>query len=188
MNTWQNMIQFVEKASFMKKQYFLEQVLGSYQWWLLLGMAILPWVTWGLLVCKPDLRRIVLTGFFTATLTSVFDEIGVSLSFWAYPYQLVYFTSWLIPVNLAVIPVAFMLFYQYFRTWKTYMMMVILFSLFAALIAEPVFDRMHIAVVIHWKYVYSPPFYIAIGACAKWLADEIGQPKQAEKEQQQKER
>lgn len=171
MNTSTDMIKFVQEVSDIKKQFFLEQVIGSYQWWLLLFLAIVPWIIWLALVNKQRLRSIVLTGFSAAMLTTTFDEIGVSLALWAYPYQLVYFTSWLIPVNFSVVPISFMIFYQYCRTWKSYIIILILFSLFAALIAEPIFDRMHIAVVIRWKYIYSPPFYIAIGCASKWLAD-----------------
>lgn len=181
MNMWTDMIRFAQEASDIKKQFFFEHVLGSYQWWLLLGLAIVPWILWFILVDKQRLRSIVLTGFFSALITITFDGIGGSLAMWAYPYQLVYFSPWLLPVDLCAVPVSIMIFYQYCRTWKSYLVVVILLALFTAFIGEPLFDRMHIAVVIHWKYIYSPFGYFIIAVISRWLADWMMRPKWSEK-------
>src|SRR5699024_8776857 len=125
----------------LEKAWFLDHVLFSIQWWFLLLVVIFLWTTWAILVDKRNIHAILLVGFMTAMLAMLMDEIGLTLSLWIYPRPLSPFVSRLNPVDLAIIPVIYMLLYQYAKEWKHYVIILILISLFAVLIAEPLFGK-----------------------------------------------
>lgn len=157
----------------LRKLYFFEHVIFSFQWWLLICIIIVLWVTWIFLVDKNRLPIILLVGFTTSFFAIIMDDIGLALSLWAYPYQIIYFLNPLNSIDMAIIPVCYMLLYQYFRTWKHFMMVLVLLSLFAVFIAEPLFVKLDMYVLLKWQYWYSGPIYILIGIFVKGLFDEI---------------
>ncbi|MEN1967146.1 CBO0543 family protein [Lentibacillus sp. N15] len=155
------------------KQYFFEDVLFSYQWWLLLGIMIALWSVWFILVDKQRMLSILLAGCISSLITFVLDDTGRSLHLWFYPHQLTYFSWQFYPVDLAVIPVCYMILYQYIGRWKWFLTTLILLSLFAAFLVEPLFVLLDLYVLIHWEHIYSFPFYILIGVIVKWLTDRV---------------
>ncbi|WP_404451776.1 hypothetical protein LG329_15745 [Virgibacillus necropolis] len=162
-----------EKYGQLKRVNFFENVIFSYQWWILLFITFVVWIIWGLLVDKSRMKNIFLVGMTTSLLAVILDGIGLTLNLWAYPYQLLYFTGQLFTVDLAIIPVFYMLLYQYSRTWKSYFVKLILLSIFATFVAEPIFVKLDIYRLLQWEHWYSTPFYILIGVFVKWLVDKI---------------
>jgi len=152
---------------------FFEHVLFSYQWWILLFIIVGLWILWGVIVDKNRIVSILLVGLLTSIIAIVLDDIGLNLMLWDYPYWITPFTSRMDPVNIAIIPVSYMLVYQYMRTWKAYAIMLVMASLFATFIAEPIFIKLNMYLILQWKYWYSLPFYIAIGISAKWFVDKL---------------
>jgi hypothetical protein len=76
-------------------------------------------------------------------------------------------------VNMAILPVSYMLVYQYVRTWKMYVFVLAVLSIFGATIAEPLFVDLRYYIMMDWEFRYSIPFYIAIGIFAKLLVDKL---------------
>src|SRR5699024_5449439 len=156
-----------------RKDTFFDYVLFSYQWWFLLFTIIGLWGLWVMMVDKKRILPILLVGLLTSVIAIILDDIGLNLMLWGYPYWLTPFTSRMDPVNIAIIPVSYMLVYQYMKTWKTYVIMLVLASLFGVLIAEPIFVKLKLYLMLQWTYWYSMPFYIAIGVFAKWFVDKL---------------
>ncbi|MFD0953707.1 CBO0543 family protein [Virgibacillus natechei] len=154
-------------------QHFFETIIFTYQWWLLLVVSIGLWVIWALLVDKRRLNAILLVGLLVSLMALAFDEIGILLALWAYDYYLVPFTSKLYPVDLAIVPVFFMLLYQYVRAWKPYLLVLTLLTLFAVIVAEPLFVALDIYILLVWEHWYSAPIYILMGIFVKWLVDKV---------------
>lgn len=167
------MIKTQEKFAELKKLYFFEHVIFSYQWWFLIFVTVFVWIVWAILVDKKNLNRILLVGLFTSLTAVVLDDIGLSLVFWFYPYQIAFFTNQLYPVDIAIIPVFYMLLYQYRTTWVSYLLTLVLLLLFAVIVAEPLFAKMDIYMLIRWEHLYSIPFYMLIGIFVKWLVDRL---------------
>lgn len=157
----------------LRKQHFFEHVLFSYQWWIFVFLMIGLWTIWTILVEKRRLNIILLVGLITSSIAFIFDDIGVTLALWAYPYEFAYVTSHMSPVDLAIIPVSYMLLYQYANNWKPYILTLILLTLFGAFIAEPTFVKLDMYRLLQWQHWYSLPFYILIGIFVKWLVDKI---------------
>lgn len=149
--------------------YWLEHVLFSFNWWFLLVLTIVPWVIWWQVVDKKRLLEISLIGIFVAIIATSFDMAGHSLLLWSYNYKLIQMTPSLSAIDLALLPVSFMVIYQLFPKWKSYIIAHIIFSAGGTFVVEPLFAWMGIYTLHGWKYIYSFPIYIAMGVGFKWL-------------------
>lgn len=157
----------------LRKENFFDYGFLSLQWWILIVIMVGLWVLWFILVDKKDLFPILFVGILSSAIALILDDIGMSLMLWEYPYQIAYFTTRLDPVDVAIIPVSYMLLYQYVKSWKVYTSILVFLGLFGALIAEPIFVKLNLYMILGWNFWYSLPFYIAIGIFVKWLADKL---------------
>lgn len=168
---YNDILHFQEKLAGLRKAYFFQDELFSYQWWLIVVMMLTCWVVWGILLDRKRFRNILLIGCLSMGFALVLDDIGLTMARWNYPYKIVYFTTRLSLVDMVILPVAFMLIYQYCRKWATYIIFSVLFALFAAFIAEPIFVKLNMYTIIDWHYMYSAPIYVAIGVVVKGIVD-----------------
>ncbi len=169
------MIDIHEKYAHLHKQQFSENIFLSYQWWFLIGISIVLWLVWIIFVDKTRLYSILLTGLFTSTSALILDDIGISMALWIYPYYVFPFSSVQYPIDLAIIPVFYMLLYQYFTKWKPYLVVLTLLTLFAVLVVEPLFVWLEIYKPINWTHWLSAPGYMLIGILVKGLVDKVEQ-------------
>lgn len=159
----------------MEKAYFLDNVLFSWQWWVLISITLALWAIWIVLVDKKRLIPILLVGGTAAMLAFLMDEIGLHLTLWAYPRPFTPFVNRLNPVDLSIIPVSYMLLYQYARKWRSYLVALIIMMLFAVLVAEPLFGKWYMYIKIKWEYWYSGPIYFAMALFTKGVVDKLVQ-------------
>ncbi len=151
-------------------QYWKENALFTPQWWFLLVLMILPWYIWWKAVDKRRVLKILAFGFLITVIVSIFDKLGSVLGLWAYPYNLFPVGLRLYPMDLSVLPVTYMLLYQYAPKWKKYIIITTIFGL-SGIVVEYLFIWMGIYRVIHWHPLISVPIYIAIAILCKWLVD-----------------
>jgi hypothetical protein len=142
--------------------YWIEHDIFSWQWWLLLSMLIIPWVIWYKVIPKENKAVVLSFGLLIGLLSSQLDEIGVMTGTWSYPYQLVQTNRGLNPYNFTLIPVGYMIVYQYFKKWKPFILGNIVIGFIAAFGAEPLLKYVGIYQPFHWKYYYSLPIYIVL--------------------------
>lgn len=162
-----------EELSRLDRQYWKENVLWTPNWWFLVGVSIIPWVVWLFLADKKRLKQILIMGAIVLILATVADDIGAEHNVWVYPYKLLPAEPRLDPVDVSLIPVCYMLVYQYFRSWKAYLAVMVVSSAAAAFLVEHLFVYLQIYVLLEWRYIYSFPIYTAIGVAAKLAADRI---------------
>lgn len=79
----------------------------------------------------------------------------------------------LVIVDLGVIPVVYMLIYQYFPDWKKFTIAISVNALLMAFIGEPIAVVLDIYQLNNWKYIYSFPLYIAMALILKWILIKI---------------
>lgn len=166
-------IQIQEKYARLQTKHFYENVIFSFQWWFLLTLTVVIWIIWIVLVDKKRLHNILLIGLLTSLIAFFLDDIGYSMALWNYSYSLVPYTSIQIPIDLAIIPVFYMLLYQYFRKWKSYLIALTLITLFAVFVVEAFFIEIGIYVPLRWELWYAAPIYFLIGIFVKSLIDKI---------------
>ncbi|QQE80419.1 CBO0543 family protein [Alicyclobacillus sp. SO9] len=154
--------------------YWLEHSLFSWQWWFLLTLSVVPWVIWWILTDRNRIYEIASYGMLIGCISSLLDLWGTNSLFWAYPHQLLWFLiPALIPVDLSVLPVEHMLIYQYFRTWKSFIVALLVAALIVAFVVEPLFVRFHLYVLYSWKFIYSVPLYMLKAIFARWVIERL---------------
>jgi hypothetical protein len=157
-----NRVRFIEYGGFL-----------SPQWWLLLAFIIVPWFIWVKVVDKKRKLEIVAVGLFVAVATKLLDLVGYNLNFWDYPIQIIPLVPEAFAFDLSMIPVAYMLLYQYFKTWKSYCIGLVCMSAVYAFIGEPFCNWMMVVVYVKWKYIYSAVYYIVIGITVRAIVENL---------------
>lgn len=113
-------------------------------------------------------------GFFIALFSMIFEHIGENVAlWWGYRTRLIPTLTFIFPFDLTVLPVSFMLVYQFFNEWRSFVKGMLVLSLGGAFVFEPLLHWMDIYVLYTWKYVYSFPIYFAMGLFFKWFVQKI---------------
>jgi hypothetical protein len=151
-------------------QYWIHQSLFSFNWWFLIVLMIFVWSIWLKFVNKSKLVEIMLGGCFISIVTLLLDLLGVNLDLWDYPTLIISsFYPTLLPVDVVVIPVTYMLMYQYFQSWKSFSFASVFVSAIYSFVVEPGFHWLDIYRLMHWKYIYSFPIYIILFLFIRWF-------------------
>ncbi len=153
----------------MRIENWLKHDLFSFQWWLLLAVLVIPWLLWWKWVDKKRLTEITLFGAFILIIASFLDATMSDLRFWKYNYYVIPLWPRLITADFTIIPVAYMFIYQYFQTWKSFLLVMLVISLFFAFIGEPILVWLKIYTLHTWRHYYSLPIYFAMGTMVKFL-------------------
>ncbi|GIO84716.1 hypothetical protein J25TS5_16480 [Paenibacillus faecis] len=146
----------------LEQQFWLDHVLFSIQWWILLATLLIPWVVWWRLVDKRNFKVILLYGLIIMVLINIMDHTGLQLRLWSYKYKLSPLVPILSPIDLSLLPVLYMLMYQYFRSWKAFWIAQIVGAAVFSFVGEPIFVALGIYRMLNWEHYYSYPIYIAL--------------------------
>lgn len=119
--------------------FWMNYSLLSWQWWVLIIATILPWFIWYKIVDKFRFFEILTYGFYWMITSVLLDSLGTTLNLWSYPINLVFLITPLIPADCAVIPVTYMILYQYTKGWKTFFLGSLIISFVISFIIEPLF-------------------------------------------------
>jgi hypothetical protein len=143
------------------------------EWWILLILAIVPWFLWWKFVDKKRVTEILLLGFFIIIIATFLDVAGWNYSFWLYPKSLLGLCTPLFPINFTLLPVIYMLLFQYFSKWRSFLIAVFFMSAVFSFLLEPLSEWIGFYKEIKWNNIYSFPIYILIGLFVKWLVEKI---------------
>jgi hypothetical protein len=150
------------------EQIWLEHMVFTWHWWLDVALAVLPWILWLIVRDRKNTHNLLYAGFFTILCATLFCMAGVSQGAWNYNTLLLpYFPEYL-PWDLTVMPVAAMLFYQFFPKVNPWLKGVV-FGAVAAYVVEPVFIWLGLYEPSGWEHHYSLPIYFAIYMIGYWL-------------------
>jgi len=148
--------------------YWIQEVVFTYQWWIMIFVLIIPFFLWWRLVDKTRMIEISMVGLLVSGIAFILDQIGTSLGYWTYPYTLIPLERDLWAVaDFSVFPFFYMMMYQWFTEWKVYILAIIIFAFFPAFVGEIMFQRLGIYVLLKWKHIYSVPGYILLGLFIK---------------------
>lgn len=153
--------------------YWVNDVFNTWQWWLNIATLILPIIIWWKLVNKKNLKDLIIYGFFASGFAVLFDVVGETLVLWEYPYLVIPMDYILIDTDYSVLPVVYMLAYQYFPKWKGFILSNVLISAIFSFLAEPLLVWLGLYELHGWKYIYSFPIYVAIAIVCKWITEFI---------------
>jgi hypothetical protein len=148
---------------------WLEFQLFTWNWWLLVILFVVPWIILIRLIERKRIIEILLFGTITSHFTIYLDDVGKELMFWVYPIELTPFAHRADPFDVTMLPIAYMLIYQYFKTWKSFSIALINMALFFAFIGEPFAHWTELTYYLKWKYIYSFFFYFLTGILVRWF-------------------
>lgn len=148
---------------------WFDEMLFTWQWWLLLVVFLVPWIVWWKLVDKKRIFEILTYGLMVTLMSISFDAIGVEFDFWEYHYQLIPLLDVLIVFDISILTVTYMLFYQYTQSWKWFIAGHIVIAGIFAFMAEPALVYMGFYQLLKWKYIYSFPIYFGIAIFLRWV-------------------
>lgn len=87
----------------------LNAFLFTWQWWLGIGLFIIPWIIWLVFRSKKSTGRLLLAGFVTIILSLLIDLTAISYGLWSYPMKFLPISPVLfLPYHLSLAPVAVM--------------------------------------------------------------------------------
>ncbi len=161
-----------QKLSDLRWIYWQDQVLFTWQWWLLLFGTILLSVLWIRFVSKERLVPILLFGSLTLLVVIFLDVLGAELLLWEYPKMVLPWGSRIICIDI-MIAVFYMFVYQWARSWPIFLLAMTLLSAGFSFLFEPFSIAVSIYIPYNWSLLYSFPIYIAIGAIGKAVTDRV---------------
>ncbi|MFD1735228.1 CBO0543 family protein [Bacillus salitolerans] len=145
----------------------------TFDWWLLLVFFTLPWLIWIKYVDRNRIIEIFLFGMFIIKITTLTDILGTELNFWKYPTSLIPIYPRAFPFDISMVPVAMMLLYQYFTTWKTYFISLFVMASSFAFIGEPFCVWQELVIYTNWHYFYSFVYYIVLGILIRAFVEKL---------------
>jgi xanthine/uracil permease len=158
----------IEKIHDKKIDFWLENVLLTWQWWLGVSLTVVPWILWFFLRKKESTHRLLYAGFFAMFISSWFDYIGVSLGLWHYYYDVLPMVPSYLPWDFALIPVTIMFLIQ-FKPQANRYIKALIFAGGSAFIGEPIFTWLKTYDPEQWKYIYSFPILFMLFLTAHFI-------------------
>lgn len=153
-----------ENMAYEELQRWLNDGIFTWTWWFMLGVFVIPWCILIRLIDRKRALSIWFFGLMVLILSSFLDDLGAEIGIWTYPVKLVPYSLIAFPFDFSIIPVAQMLIYQYFTTWKSFSLALVLQVAIFAFIGEPFSVWAGAVSYFGWTYCYSFVFYIVTGA------------------------
>ena len=138
-----------------------------WQWWLNLILVFVPLYIWWKLLDRKRILEICVYGLLINIVSSYLDVLGSEFVWWDYPIRLIPNLPRLFPIDFTVIPVVYMLIYQYFPKWKSFIIANVIIAIIFAFAMEPLMIWMNLYTLVSWKLIYSFPIYIAMAVVGK---------------------
>lgn len=163
----QEIIEVMQRYKEKSMEYWLS-TLFSFNWWILLVVTLSVLTIWFVILDKRRILEIATYGLMVATVGFLGDSIGLYLVLWQYKASLTPIPQ-IVEIHLILMPVFYMVIYQYFNTWKAFLIASVTLAFLFALVLEPLLVWLNIYELYSWKHFYSliPYFLIAVGL--RWI-------------------
>ncbi|MEN6328091.1 MAG: CBO0543 family protein [Syntrophomonas sp.] len=148
---------------------WLSDDLHKWTFWLNLAALLIPIIILWIVVDRRRFLEIFVFGMLMAMLVTFLDAMGIAYSLWDYPDRFLPISPRLLPIDFITLPFLYMLVYQRFTSWKSYIIASLVLALVFSFILEPVLVWLNLYETINWKYIYSFPIYFIIALLVKWL-------------------
>ena len=166
---WDEIISLHRQLRNMLMEYWMAETVFSFNWWFLLFTTTVFFVVWLIVLDKKRIIEIASFGLLVGTAAFVLDMIGISLVLWSYPDRLIPLMTPIVEIHKFHLPIIYMIIYQYYNTWKSFLIALTIASFIFAFVLEPVTVWLGIYEIYQWKYIYSFPIYIFGGVVLRWL-------------------
>ena len=121
---------------------------------------------------RKRITEIMIYGLLVSLIGLTLDTIGTGYVLWEYPIRL-FPVSFSEVHDLVLFPVVFMLNYQRYTQWKSFIISTVLLSFLLSFVGENTAIWLNFYREISWKHIYSFPVYIAIAIICKIVTSQI---------------
>lgn len=145
---------------------------GTWQFWVVVGVFIIPLLALVFLLDRQKAFRIGFFGLIIHVTATYIDLYGTTHRMWEYPYKIAPFPPVSFGLDASLIPVSYMLLYQWtIRQKKNYYLFSILLSVAFALLFKPLISWLGLFKLVEWNYFQLLLLYIIAGLIGKWMTD-----------------
>lgn len=157
----------------MMMDYWIHNFVFSLKWWILLALTIVPWFFWWKIVDKSRILEILLYGFFIISISTFLDVMGWNFSMWVYHDTILPLCTPLVPIDYTLLPILYMLVYQYFSSWKSFSIVLLIMSFIFAFVWEPLAEMLNLYKPLKWNHIYSFFGFFLMGVFSRGLVLKI---------------
>ncbi len=168
----QDIMNAQEEISTLRWYYWKNEIVFSPQWWFILTFLFILIFVWLRLLDRSRILPILLFGLITLTIASLLDTVGGELQLWEYPKMVLPWGPRVICIDL-MIAIFFMLLYQFFKKWSSFLIAAVCLSAIFSFVFEPSAIYMGIYFPLTWSNLYSFPIYILLSACIKLIVEKV---------------
>lgn len=153
-------------------QHWLNYEFLTWRWFVKILIIIIFTFVIFKFIDRKRIFEIISYGVLISLISVILDIIGTYLVFWEY-------TTRVFPIefseihDLVVIPVSFMLVYQYFDKWNSFIFASAILSAMASFAFEPIFIMLKFYNPITWKHVYSFPIFWLVAIICRYLIKKL---------------
>ncbi|HWR42355.1 CBO0543 family protein [Sporomusa sp.] len=169
----EQLAQLTQELTQARIEHWLVHDLFAWQWWFLLALLIIPWIIFYYTADRKKLPQLWLYGLFIHIIIIKLDAIGFEIGCWIYPYKLLPFGSFAAFIDTSPLPVIYMLEYQYFTSWQSFIKISILTATVFSFICEPILEAIGIYIPLKWHHICSFPIYIAMPCLMRLVVEKI---------------
>jgi hypothetical protein len=141
--------------------YWQDNALYSWGFWLSVFLSIIPWVIWFLVRKRGSEARLLMAGGFGLIVASWLDFLGLVFGLWHYSGRVLPTIPSFLPWDFSLIPVTLMLWLQFKPTLNP-LLKAFMYSALSSFIGEPLFEWIGFYTKVHWSIFYSFPIYVVI--------------------------
>jgi pilus assembly protein TadC len=145
----------------------------TWQFWVNLVLFVAPLIILYFYIDRSRIFRIGFFGFNVHVWFGYIDLLGGALGLWAYPYKILPFFTISVSLEAALVPVAYMLLYQWaLERKRNYYLYATILSAILAFGLKPAMAALSLFKMYQWmNYFYLFLGYIVIMLLSKWITD-----------------
>jgi hypothetical protein len=144
------------------------------RWWFLLFLIIAAVVIWFISLDKSRLKEVCLFTALAFIIVLGLNEYGEELVLWDYPTDIIAIFPPLSSINLLILPLAYSLAYQHFRTTRSYMFAVLIITAVICFMIEPLLAWGDLFQLLRWHYSYNYPLFVAVALFLRYITQKVG--------------
>ena len=134
--------------------------LFTIRWWFVIASITAAYAIWWKYVDKSRLTQILLFGSFIAVFRIILDDAGASSALWVYSVKPLPLGHALFLNDLTIVPLGFMLVYQYGYTWIKFLLWAFITEVGYSFVFLPLLAKFDILRLYNWQFYYT--FFIML--------------------------
>lgn len=146
---------------------WLTEDVFSLRWWSMVGLVAVSYLICFSLFDKKRISVLFLFGSLLTVGASVYETVGVNFVLWFCATPVFPIVPCLFVPYLTVLPVYYMLIFQYTTTWRQFSLWNFIAVSIYAFILLPVFMHYKISEMDNWQPIYHIPFIFFIASLAR---------------------